>query len=101
MKKLFPFILTLALLLTIACGCNGAGNDPEITNRTDTNQTDAPQTDGSTQPDTNQSEAPPEEPEEPEIVPYGTCGDNLNWELTDNGVLTISGTGAMKYDAQP
>ncbi|MBR7155112.1 MAG: leucine-rich repeat protein, partial [Paludibacteraceae bacterium] len=24
----------------------------------------------------------------------GTCGDNLTWELTD-GVLTISGTGAM------
>ncbi len=27
----------------------------------------------------------------------GTCGDNLTWTLDDNGVLTISGTGAM-YD---
>ena len=26
----------------------------------------------------------------------GTCGDNLTWDLT-NGVLTISGTGAMEY----
>ena len=33
----------------------------------------------------------------------GTCGDNLTWELTD-GVLTISGTGAMtnySYDYAP
>ena len=30
-------------------------------------------------------------------VASGTCGDNLTWELTDYGVLTISGTGAM-YD---
>jgi len=27
----------------------------------------------------------------------GTCGDNLTWTLTDDGVLTISGTGDM-YD---
>ena len=25
----------------------------------------------------------------------GTCGDNLTWELSDDGVLTISGTGDM------
>ncbi|MDY4490709.1 MAG: leucine-rich repeat domain-containing protein [Candidatus Faecousia sp.] len=30
-------------------------------------------------------------------VASGTCGDNLTWKLTDYGVLTISGTGAM-YD---
>ena len=29
----------------------------------------------------------------------GSCGANLTWELNDNGVLTISGTGAMtNYD---
>ena len=29
----------------------------------------------------------------------GTCGDNLTWELTEDGTLTISGTGAMTdYD---
>lgn len=28
-------------------------------------------------------------------VQSGTCGDNLTWELDDEGVLTISGTGAM------
>ena len=26
----------------------------------------------------------------------GTCGDNLQWKLTDEGVLTITGTGKMK-----
>lgn len=25
----------------------------------------------------------------------GTCGDNVNWVLSDDGVLTISGTGDM------
>ena len=25
----------------------------------------------------------------------GTCGDDLTWTLDDEGVLTISGTGAM------
>ncbi len=30
----------------------------------------------------------------------GTCGDNLAWVLTDDGVLTISGTGEMyNYDS--
>ena len=28
-------------------------------------------------------------------IASGTCGDNLTWELTNDGVLTISGTGAM------
>ena len=27
---------------------------------------------------------------------YGTCGDNLKWKLTDEGVLTITGTGKMQ-----
>ena len=27
----------------------------------------------------------------------GTCGDNLTWELSDDGTLTISGTGDMDY----
>lgn len=29
------------------------------------------------------------------VVSSGTCGDNLTWELTDEGTLTISGTGPM------
>jgi len=29
------------------------------------------------------------------IVAYGTCGDNLTWELDGEGTLTISGTGTM------
>ena len=28
-------------------------------------------------------------------IASGTCGNNLTWVLTDDGVLTISGTGAM------
>lgn len=31
-----------------------------------------------------------------EVVKSGTCGDNLTWTLDADGVLTISGTGAMK-----
>ncbi len=30
-----------------------------------------------------------------EPLPSGTCGDNLTWELSLNGVLTISGEGEM------
>lgn len=29
------------------------------------------------------------------VVASGTCGDNLTWKLTDDGTLTISGTGDM------
>ncbi len=32
---------------------------------------------------------------EPAVVDSGTCGENLTWVLTDDGTLTISGTGAM------
>ena len=32
-----------------------------------------------------------------DMVASGSCGDNLTWTLTDDGTLTISGTGAM-YD---
>lgn len=39
----------------------------------------------------------PYEIEEETIVASGICGENLTWELNDEGTLTISGTGAM-YD---
>ena len=29
------------------------------------------------------------------IIDEGTCGENLTWQLTDDGVLAISGSGAM------
>ena len=32
---------------------------------------------------------------QPIILASGTCGDNLTWKLTDEGALTIEGTGAM------
>ena len=31
-----------------------------------------------------------------EVVSSGACGDNVTWSLSDNGTLTISGTGEMK-----
>ena len=31
-----------------------------------------------------------------ETVSSGTCGDNVTWRLSDDGTLTISGTGKMK-----
>ena len=33
--------------------------------------------------------------EDAEVVASGTCGTNVTWTLTDDGVLTISGTGDM------
>ena len=36
-----------------------------------------------------------------EIVQSGSCGENLTWVLTDDGVMTISGTGAMDTDGCP
>jgi hypothetical protein len=35
------------------------------------------------------------------ILASGTCGDYLYWELNDEGVLTISGTGDMEYNNVP
>lgn len=31
------------------------------------------------------------------VTNSGTCGKNLTWELSDDGTLTISGTGDMDY----
>ena len=42
---------------------------------------------------------PGEDTEEP--IASGTCGDNLTWVLTEDGVLTISGEGAMENGANP
>ncbi len=35
----------------------------------------------------------------PAIVGNGTCGEGLTWTLDDDGLLTISGTGEIKYDS--
>jgi len=32
---------------------------------------------------------------QPEVLEYGTCGDNITWRVYDNLILEISGTGAM------
>jgi len=32
-----------------------------------------------------------------EVIAGGTCGDDLTWVLTEDGTLTISGTGDMDY----
>ena len=34
-----------------------------------------------------------------DTVASGTCGTNLTWTLDNDGLLTISGTGAMTKDA--
>jgi hypothetical protein len=33
-----------------------------------------------------------------EYLGQGTCGENLTWTLTPDGLLTISGTGAMEWE---
>lgn len=35
------------------------------------------------------------------IKASGTCGDNLTWTLDDEGTLTITGSGEMKYSNPP
>ena len=32
-----------------------------------------------------------------DVIDSGTCGDGLTWMLTQDGTLTISGTGEMEY----
>ena len=34
------------------------------------------------------------------VVQSGTCGDNMTWTLDDEGVLTITGTGWMKFHSE-
>ena len=38
--------------------------------------------------------------EDDDVIDSGTCGEDLTWTLTYNGVLTISGTGDMKDYSQ-
>ncbi len=55
----------------------------------------------SQEPEVKETEVPSESPSATpigqEIIASGKCGDNLTWTLDGDGVLTISGTGAM-YD---
>ena len=34
------------------------------------------------------------------VVQSGTCGENLTWTFDDEGVLTITGTGWMKFHSE-
>ena len=36
-----------------------------------------------------------------EIIASGTCGYNLTWQLTEEGELTIKGTGSMYFETAP
>ena len=53
-----------------------------------------------TEPEIAETEAVEETEEyQGNVVAFGTCGDNLTWTLDEDGLLTISGTGAMTdYD---
>ena len=54
------------------------------------------------EPDVPDDPGDPGEPDEPvdpdEITASGTCGENLTWELTADGTLTIRGEGEMAFD---
>ena len=55
-----------------------------------------------TEPEATEPEATEPEVTEPEsdVLAEGTCGENLTWVLTNDGMLTISGTGSMtEYSA--
>lgn len=58
---------------------------------------------GTTEPDTPDAPTNPDIPTGGTVVASGSCGakgDNLTWTLDDNGLLTISGTGAMASDCR-
>ncbi len=79
------------------------GEDEAIADEETTETGESTETEESEETDPSQSEeeAAVEEEQETDdngimlLASNGTCGDNLTWNLDDDGVLTISGSGAM------
>ena len=103
-KKLLSLLLALALCLTLAPVSVLADEESVSAGATD----NAKPAEDAAEAETIEAE-PAEEAEEPapteeepaptldgvSEVASGTCGDNVTWKLTDDGTLTISGTGDM------
>ena len=90
----------LCSLLAVAMLCNVI---PAAAVEISEGDLQAPEAESMPMSDANTAEIPSNEELELFALPTetlsGTCGDNLTWTLTPEGVLTISGSGAM-YDYQ-
>ena len=122
MKKLFAMFLALTMTfqLITPVWADGAGEEPEeVTEASEvveeaepeenvpeeeTTETTEEGLTEETEPETTEAEeTQPETVEETagmlaeDVIDSGTCGDDLTWMLTQDGTLTISGTGEMEY----
>ena len=117
MKRFLALVLAMSLMLSLVPVTTLAEETaPEETVSYDV-PTEAPETEApTTEPPTTETTTATEEtteattePTEPtldlfaedeDVISSGTCGaqgDNLTWKLTEDGTLTISGTGEMQY----
>ncbi len=114
-KKILSAVLAAAVLCTSAAvftGCqNGSSdttsrsqndNSTEISNTEESNNDTQSKDDSETVSDEESTESSENESESDgywlaEIGDSGTCGENVKWELRENGELVISGSGDM-YD---
>ena len=100
MKKLLSLLLVLAMMLTLVSGMALASEEaPE--EAASAEETAAPAEEIAEETAPAEQAAAPEEGTpvvtDGESEPGGTCGDDAAWRLdTESGILTISGTGAMK-----
>ena len=130
MKKLFAMFLALTMTfqLMTPVWADGAGEEPEevteasevveeVEETTETREEEIPEETAEeteevpteeTVPETTEAEeTQPETVEETagmlaeDVIDSGTCGDDLTWILTQDGTLTISGTGEMGNYSYP
>ena len=101
LKKIVSILLTLVLLLSclptqVLAEDSDMADEPTLDGPENGTTTDPsePSTPNGVMPD-DPLPPGPEDNEDVTLTAEGTCGDNLTWTLTSNGILTISGTGQM------
>ena len=110
MKKLFAMFLALTMTfqLITPVWADGAGEEPEeVTEASEVAEEVEPEEDVPEEETTEATEEGETEETQPEtveetagmlaedVIDSGTCGDDLTWMLTQDGTLTISGSGRM------
>jgi len=94
MKQIRKTLVCTAILLAIALtGCAKDGNNSATSEQTDTAAMEQDHT--PVVPTNGASTATPMESLGEGILAQGSCGEQLTWTLDENGLLTISGSGAM------
>lgn len=90
MKKVFCLLLVFAMAISLFAGCGTSQRKLEPAS--EVSGTEQSST-SSTVAEEPLAEAQTDEPDDSAIVYHGTCGYDASWTLTQNGTLTISGTG--------